>query len=116
MVKPKRMNSGGFVGKKEPDEERPLNERLAERDNSGGGGSDGSGINVMAVGGRTGSSGVAGFAKLSGSVRVGSGVSVEPWVAASGSTKYGGKLQGGGVNVNKEFSKGGLIDPWNYKK
>lgn len=117
MAKAKKMNSGGFVGKKAPDEERPINERLAERDSGGSSQDDydGSSSRLMAVGGKGGPAGVTGFAKASTSVRVGDGVSVEPWASVAGSSRFG-RAKAAGVSVSKEFARGGVIDPWNYKK
>jgi hypothetical protein len=117
MARPKKMNSGGFVGKKAPDDDRPINQRLAERDNVGSyqDDSDGPPSRLIAVGGKGGPAGVTGFAKASTSVRVGDGVSVEPWVSVEGSSRFKNS-KGAGVSVRREFARGGLIDPWNYKK
>lgn len=113
----KKMNAGGIVGKKAPDDERPISERLAERDGGSGQGQYGdSGIRVEASGGRSGSSGLSGYAKVSKPIQVTETVSVEPWVSVAGSTRYGRKVPATGVTVTKAFRRGGLIDPRNFKK
>lgn len=115
MKRVKKMNSGGFVGKKKPDEERPINERLAEREFRGDDGDDGGSVRLMGIGGRGGPAGTVGFVRGSMSIPVSDSVSVEPWVSAEGSSRFKNS-KGAGVSVSKKFARGGVVDPWNYKK
>lgn len=110
----KRMQKGGFVGKTRPDEERPMNERLAEREFRGEEDEESS-VRAFGIGGRGGPAGTTGYAKVSGSVPLNESTSLEAWVSGQGSSRFK-NTRGAGVGVSKNFSRGGVVDPWNYKK